>query len=97
MNKYESRNCHYFIGALLSILISNIFAVYLQFFKSDVLDYALVGDECNTLQYGVLLLISILCEILFYFLYRQFSAKFVIECTRYLKQDVFEIRLPQSH
>ena len=89
MNKYESRNCHYFIGALLSILISNIFAVYLQFFKGDVLDYALVGDESNTLRYGVLLLISILCEILFYFVYRQFSAKFVIECTRYLKQDVF--------
>ena len=34
MNKYESRNCHYFIGALLSILISNIFAVYLQFDNS---------------------------------------------------------------
>ena len=65
MNKYESKNRHFFLGALFSVLISTIFAVYLQFFKGDVLDYAVVGDASGTLHYGSLLLASILCEILF--------------------------------
>ena len=96
MNKYESKNRRYFIGALLSILISNTFAVYLQVFKGDVLDYAVVGDASNTFFYGGLLLLSIFCEILFYYVHRLFSAKFTIECTRYLKQDIFERIIQRS-
>lgn len=90
MNHYELKNRRYFIGALVSVLISTIFAVYLQFFKGDVLDYAVVRDTTNTFHYGSLLLVFIICEIVFYFIYRQFSAKFVIGCTRCLKQDIFE-------
>ena len=89
MNKYESKNRHHLVGALLSILISNTFAVYLQFFKGDVLDYAVIGNTANVIRYGNLLLLFIFCEILFYFIYRQFSAKFVVGCTRSLKQDIF--------
>ena len=96
MNKYELRNRHYFIGALFSILISNTFAVYLQFFKGDVLDYAVVGDASNTFIYGGLLLLSIFCEILFYYVHRLFSAKFTIGCTRYLKQDIFDCIIQRS-
>ena len=48
MNHYELKNRRYFIGALVSVLISTIFAVYLQFFKGDVLDYAVVRDTTNT-------------------------------------------------
>ena len=51
MKKYELKNRHYFIGALLSIVISNLFAVYLQFFKGDVLDYAVARDGKNVLFY----------------------------------------------
>ena len=43
MKKYEYRNRRYFAGALISILCSNLFAVSLQFFKGDVLDYAVAG------------------------------------------------------
>lgn len=96
MNKYESKNCHHLVGALLSILISNTFAVYLQFFKGDVLDYAVIGNTANVIRYGNLLLLFIFCEILFYFIYRQFSAKFVVGCTRSLKQDIFEHILYRS-
>ena len=73
MNKYESKNRHFFLVALFSVLISTIF-----------------GDASGTLHYGSLLLASILCEILFYFVYRQFSARFVIGCARCLKQDILE-------
>ena len=96
MNKYESKNRHYFIGALLTVLISNVLAVYLQFFKGDVLDYAVIGDTANVIRYGSLLLLFIFCEILSYFIYRQFSARFVVGCTRSLKQDIFEHILYRS-
>ena len=89
MKKYEYKNCRYFIGALVSILCSNLFAVSLQFFKGDVLDYAVAGDMSNTIFYGALLISFILCEVLFYFIYKRQSAKFVIGCTRNLKQDIF--------
>ena len=89
MKKYEYKNCRYFIGALVSILCSNLFAVSLQFFKGDVLDYAVAGDMSNTVLYGALLIAFILCEVLFYFVYKRQSAKFVIGCTRNLKQDIF--------
>lgn len=89
MNKYESKYRHYFIMALLSILISTLFAVYLQFFKGNILDYTVIGDMPNAFRYGKLLFLSIICEMLFYFAYRQFSIRFVIGCTRYLKLDIF--------
>ncbi|MBR5858821.1 MAG: hypothetical protein IKZ05_02765, partial [Clostridia bacterium] len=74
MKKYEYKNCRYFIGALVAILCSNLFAVSLQFFKGDVLDYAVAGDMSNTVLYGALLIAFILCEILFYFVYKRQSA-----------------------
>ena len=89
MRKYEYRNCRYFIGALVAILCSNLFAVSLQFFKGDVLDYAVAADLSNTVLYGALLIAFILCEVFFYFVYKRQSAKFVIGCTRNLKQDIF--------
>ena len=97
MKKYEYKNCRYFIGALVAILFSNLFAVSLQFFKGDVLDYAVAGDMSNTILYGALLIAFILCEILFYFIYKRQSAKFVIGCTRNLKQDVFASIFSRSY
>lgn len=90
MKKYELKNILYFIGALSSILISTLFAVCLQFFKGNVLDYAVIGDASGTFYSGVLLLLSIFCEIVFFFVYRRFSIRFVVACTRCLKQDILE-------
>ena len=97
MRKYEHKNCRYFIGALVSILCSNLFAVSLQFFKGDVLDYAVVGDVSNTILYGALLIAFIFCEVFLYFLYKRQSAKFVVECTRNLKQDIFASIFSRSY
>ena len=97
MKKYEYKNCRYFIGALVAILWSNLFAVSLQFFKGDVLDYAVAGDMSNTILYGALLIAFILCEVLFYFIYKRQSAKFVIGCTRNLKQDIFTSIFSRSY
>lgn len=90
MKKYQISNRCYFIGALVCVLISTIFAVVLQFFKGNVLDYAITGEMQKTVHFAVLLIAFILGECLFFFLYDRFSAKFVVGCTRELKQDIFE-------
>ncbi len=90
MKKYQKQNSAYYIGALVFIFISNAFAVILQFFKGNVLDYAIAGEAQTTVKYAILLIAFILCEILFYFGYKQFSARFIVGCTKLLKRDIFE-------
>ena len=72
MKKYHKHNRSFFVGALVSIFISTVFAVVLQFFKGDVLDYAIAGELSATVKYAVLLIAFILGEVLFYFGYKQF-------------------------
>lgn len=97
MKKYQKKHRRYFIGALVSILISTVFAVVLQFFKGDVLDHALAGETWKTLHYAILLIAFILGEVLCSFCYDHFSAKFVAGCTGELKQDIFESILKHSY
>lgn len=97
MKKYHQRHRAAFFGALVCILSSNIFAVVLQFFKGDVLDYAIAGEFHATLRYALLLLSFIAGEVLFYYLYKRCSARYVAGCTQLLKQDIFESILRRSY
>lgn len=90
MKQYKKKNRVWFLGAWLCILTSNFFAVSLQFYKGDVLDYAINQDARETVMYIFILAAFILSEVLFYFLYNLFRAKFVTECTKCLKQDIFD-------
>lgn len=90
MKKYQKQNRNYFFGALICVFISTVFAVTLQFLKGDVLDYAIAGETAQTGRYAVLLIAFILCEIFFYFCYKQFSAGFVVGCTKSLRRDIFD-------
>ena len=96
MKKYQRSNRRYFIGALVTILISTFFEVVLQFFKGDVLDHAVAGEIQKTIYYAVSLVGFILLSCLFYFLYKRISAKFVVSCTKELKCDVFVAVLKRS-
>lgn len=89
MKKYHNQNRAVFFGAILSVFSSNLFATVLQFFKGNVLDSAVAGDGSATLHASLLLILSIGCEVLFYFCFRRLSAKYAVECTKGLKQDVF--------
>lgn len=97
MKKYQKHNSTYFLGALVSTLFSSAFAVVLQFFKGDVLDHAIAGETQATVKYAVLLITFILGEVLFYFGYRQFSARFVVGCTKLLKRDIFESTIKRGY
>lgn len=90
MRKYFKRNRAAFVGALICIFISNALAVVLQFFKGDVLDYAIAGSTETTIKYAALLISFILGEVLFYFFYKRFNARFVVGSTRMLKHDIFK-------
>lgn len=97
MKKYNKKNQIWYAGALIAILLSTIFAVILQFFKGDLLDYALLGSPKETLQYGILLILFILCETFFYFAYRLCNGRFTANCTRDLKEDIFKSILRRSY
>jgi len=97
MKKYEKKNRAYFVGAFICILIANASAVILQFFKGDVLDNAVSGKVQATVIYALLLIGFILLEILFYFCYGRFNAKFVVGCTKYLKHDIFDSVMRRSY
>lgn len=90
MNKYQRKNSTCYAGALVFVLISTMFAVVLQFVKGDVPDYAIAKNTGTTLRHAVLLIGFIFGEILFFYLYRRFSAEFSVSCTRLLKHDIFE-------
>ena len=89
MKTYRKKNRVHFIGALVSVFLSNLFAVVLQFFKGNVLDFAVAGELQTTVQYALLLIAFILCEVLCYFCCQRFCARFVTGCTNALKQDIF--------
>ena len=97
MKKYQKHNRAYFVGALVCIFISHAFAVVLQFFKGDVLDYAIAGESTTATKYAVLLIAFILCEILFFFCYKQFSARFVVGSAKLLKRDIFESIIKRNY
>ena len=65
MKKYTRKNRGWFMAAWICILASNFFAVILQFFKGDVLDFAIQGATKETIKYAILLISFILCEIFF--------------------------------
>ena len=97
MNKYQKKNRVSFAEALICVFVSTCFAVSLQFFKGDILDSAVAGDVTKAVKYFILLVVFILCEVMFYFFYKLFSAKFIVGCTKHLKQDIFKSILSRSY
>ncbi len=89
MKKYIRKNGSVFCWAMVCILIGTVFATVLQFFKGDVLDYAIAGNTHEAVRYALLLIGFILLEILFHYLYSRLSSRFHVNCMRGLKADLF--------
>lgn len=97
MKKQEERNRVCYAGALFAVLISTIFSVTLQFLKGDVLDFAIAGQLQSAFRYAALLIVFILCEVLFHFLYAVSSARFAVGCTKRLKRDILSAIMHRSY
>ena len=57
MEKYIKSNWKPLLLAITFSVLASIFAVRVQFFKGDVLDYALLKNMDNTLRYGLYLIV----------------------------------------
>ena len=97
MKKYHKHNRRFFLGALVSILFSTVFAVVLQFFKGNVLDFAVSGETRETIRSAVMLICFILFEVLSYYIFQRFSAKYAIGCIAELRQDIFDSILRRGY
>ena len=97
MNRYHKHNRRYFVGALVSILFSTIFAVILQFFKGDVLDFAVSGAIDQTLSSATLLISFILLEVVSYYIFQRLGDKYAIGCISELRRDIFDSILSRSY
>ena len=97
MKKYHKHNRLYFAGALVSVLFSTIFAVILQFFKGDVLDFAVSGAVAQTLRSAVLLLCFILLEVVSYYIFQRLGNKYAIGCISELRQDIVNSIFSRSY
>ena len=97
MKKYQKKHRRAFFAALVSILVSTVFAVWLQFFKGDVLDHAIAGAMGQTLRSVGLLISFILAEVASYYIFQRFSAKYAIGCISDLRRDIFGSILRRSY
>ena len=97
MRKYHKHHCRYFVGALICVLFSTVFAVVLQFFKGDVLDFAVAGQVWQTIRSAVLLIGFILLEVISYYFFQRLSAKYAIGCISELRTDVLSSILARSY
>ena len=52
MKRYIRKNCSAFAWAAVCVLIGTVFATILQFFKGDVLDYAVAGNTYEAIRYA---------------------------------------------
>ena len=71
MKQYIKKNQKWLVFTTVCIMMSNGFAVALQFIKGDVLNSALSKDFHYLMQYTMLLIVFMLVECIFYFLYNQ--------------------------
>ncbi|MBS6196716.1 MAG: ABC transporter ATP-binding protein [Clostridiales bacterium] len=90
MNKYIKNHRVSLWSAVFCVFLSSVCAVTLQFFKGNVLDYAIAGAVKDTICYALLLIGFILLEVLFFYCHGRLSSGFVVSCTRDLKADIFE-------
>ena len=89
MKKYIHNNLKPLILAITFSVVASILAVRVQFFKGDVLDYALSRDFDNTLKYGLYLGLFIGLELISYYFYDRNRGKFAVNCSKEIRVDYF--------
>ena len=85
MNQIIKKHWRFLTLAVLFTLLASLLAIFVQFAKGDVLDFALARDKTATFRSGVLLLVAILLELGTYYSFNVFSSKFFLNCTKTLR------------
>lgn len=97
MKKYIRKNLKTLFFAIVFSTMAAIFAVWVQFLKGDVLDFALEGNVSSTIQFGFLLGLFILFELGFYYLYDRAKARFGVYSIREVRFDFFNNLLSRPY
>ena len=96
MNQLIKKHWRFLALAILFTLIASLLAIYVQFAKGDVLDFALARDTSAAFQSGALLLTAILLELGSYYFFNVFSSKFFLNCIKTLRESYFGAILMRS-
>jgi ABC-type multidrug transport system fused ATPase/permease subunit len=97
MNQMIKKHWRFLALAVFFTLIASLLAVYVQFAKGDVLDYALDRNTSAALRSGALLLAGILLELGSYYYYNVFSSKFFLNCVKTLRERYFSAILKRNY
>ena len=89
MKKYIYKHKGYLLLSLFCSLLAAILAVRVQFLKGDVLDLALSKNFDQTMAKAVVLVLFILMEFGFYYLYDHMRGRFAVASIRELRGDFF--------
>jgi ATP-binding cassette subfamily B protein len=96
MNQIIKKHWRFLALAIIFTTLASLSAVYLQFIKGNLLDFALSKNTPATLRSGVLLLLLIVLEISFWYCFDIFSSKFFLSCVRSLREIYFSALIARS-
>ncbi len=97
MKKYLLEHKIYIFKLLTLLIIGNIAAILVQFFRGDVLDAAITGASKNTIYSGFFMVTAIMIELIFYYFMFITGDKLASKCVESLKADVFETILNSNY
>lgn len=96
MNQMIKKHWRFLALAVLFTLIASLLAIYVQFAKGDVLDFALARNTSAAFRSGALLLTAILLELGAYYCFNVFSSKFFLNCVKTFRESYFGAILLRS-
>jgi ABC-type multidrug transport system fused ATPase/permease subunit len=89
MNSIIKKHWRYLAMAILISTVASLTAVFVQFEKGRVLDFALARQAPEAFRSGVILLALILLELATYYAYNIFSSKFFLNGVKSLREAFF--------
>jgi len=97
MNQIIKKHWRFLAMAIVITTVSSLTAVFVQFEKGRVLDYALARQTPQALRSGAILLVLILLELATYYAYNIFSSKFFLNGVKSLREAFFTATLRRKY
>lgn len=97
MNQIIKKHWRFLAMAIVITTVSSLTAVFVQFEKGRVLDYALARQAPQALRSGAILLALILLELATYYAYNIFSSKFFLNGVKSLREAFFTATLRRKY
>ena len=97
MNSIIKKHWRYLAMAILISTVASLTAVFVQFEKGKVLDFALARQAPEAFRSGAILLALILLELATYYAYNIFSSKFFLNGVKSLREAFFTATLRRKY